>query len=426
MTNAHPAFRQAEKHFKNRATHALPALRNVPPALCRPVLDLSRPDSCEDDEVWLAGWWGRAYEPPVTGQRPRKTKERPRGERAPHPNHEAEGVRSISLADGKIGYVVSDGCVLIPGHFDTAAQEALLTASLAEYTRPPNPLSLDTHYALPINMFELYASAPDRPVLPRHLELDEDERASRTEEAQRTAGTRPLIETAPAFTMGFDEVKRRNATWTGDAMSLKAGTKSVGALMKEIRWANLGWVYQWSTKSYDFSTDTPIPFPPDLAKQCREVVNIVPWDQVYAGTEAENTPNFAAWSEDYEPDTGIVNFYQLNDTLMAHVDRSELDNSRPLVSISLGHAALFLLGSGDRADPPRPLILRSGDVLIMSGRGRQAYHGVPRILEDSLPAHLRPREDDSPTLAAVKRWISTARINVNARQVFPPGFKPVA
>lgn len=127
---------------------------------------------------------------------------------------------------------------------------------------------------------------------------------------------------------------------------------------------------------------------------------------------------------------------------MAHVDRSELDNSRPLVSIScvhpsllqrpssrvradarLGHAALFLLGTGDRADPPRPLILRSGDVLIMSGPGRQAYHGVPRILEDSLPSYLRPKEGDTPTLAAAKRWISTARINVNARQVFPPGFR---
>lgn len=34
------------------------------------------------------------------------------------------------------------------------------------------------------------------------------------------------------------------------------------------------------------------------------------------------------------PDTGIVNFYQMKDSLMAHVDRSELDNSRPLVSIS--------------------------------------------------------------------------------------------
>jgi alkylated DNA repair protein alkB family protein 1 len=135
---------------------------------------------------------------------------------------------------------------LIPRYFDGAQQEALLTASLAEYTRPPNPLSLDTHYALPPNMFELYASAPDTPVLPRHLELDETERAARAEEAQRTAGTRPLIETAPAFTMGFDEVKRRNATWTGDAMSLKAGTKSVEALMKEMRWGNLGWVYQVS------------------------------------------------------------------------------------------------------------------------------------------------------------------------------------
>jgi hypothetical protein len=29
-------------------------------------------------------------------------------------------------------------------------------------------------------------------------------------------------------------------------MSLKAGTKSVEALMKEMRWGNLGWVYQVS------------------------------------------------------------------------------------------------------------------------------------------------------------------------------------
>ena len=34
------------------------------------------------------------------------------------------------------------------------------------------------------------------------------------------------------------------------------------------------------------------------------------------------------------PDTGIVNFYQTRDTLMGHVDRSELDPYRPLISIS--------------------------------------------------------------------------------------------
>jgi len=42
---------------------------------------------------------------------------------------------------------------------------------------------------------------------------------------------------------------------------------------------------------------------------------------------------------------------------------------------SLGHSAIFLLGSSSRNDPPTPMILRSGDLLIMSGRGRQSYHG---------------------------------------------------
>lgn len=39
----------------------------------------------------------------------------------------------------------------------------------------------------------------------------------------------------------------------------------------------------------------------------------------------------AGWTA---PDTGIVNFYQTKDTLMGHVDRSELDPYRPLISIS--------------------------------------------------------------------------------------------
>jgi alkylated DNA repair dioxygenase AlkB len=35
-----------------------------------------------------------------------------------------------------------------------------------------------------------------------------------------------------------------------------------------------------------------------------------------------------------EPDAGIVNFYQTKDTLMGHVDRSEICATSPLVSIS--------------------------------------------------------------------------------------------
>jgi alkylated DNA repair protein alkB family protein 1 len=101
----------------------------------------------------------------------------------------------------------------------------------------------------------------------------------------------------------------------------------------------------------------------------------------------------------------------------------------------LGHACIFLLGTSSRADPPIPLILRSGDVLVMAGRGRQAYHGVPRIMEGTLPSHFaridmlgdeaEPAEEENEEAVidrAVREWMQTARINVNVRQVFPPGF----
>lgn len=41
----------------------------------------------------------------------------------------------------------------------------------------------------------------------------------------------------------------------------------------------------------------------------------------------------------------------------------------------LGHAGVFLLGGTTRQTPPIPIVLRSGDVLVMAGRGRKCYHG---------------------------------------------------
>jgi len=107
---AHPAFRLAEKHFKNRATRSLPALRDLPPEICQRVLDLSRPENADDDEVYTAGWWGESYTAaPRNSRRGRgKGKERARGER-PELDLAAEGVERVVLADGKVGYVVSEG-----------------------------------------------------------------------------------------------------------------------------------------------------------------------------------------------------------------------------------------------------------------------------------------------------------------------------
>jgi alkylated DNA repair protein alkB family protein 1 len=133
-----------------------------------------------------------------------------------------------------------------------------------------------------------------------------------------------------------------------------------------------------------------------------------------------------------------VNYYQQKDTLMGHVDRSEVCATAPLVSISyapsifhgssahqanrLGLSAIFLIGGTDRNTKPYALVLRSGDVMIMAGpRCRRAYHGVPRILEGSLPAHLASREGDWEPYA---KYLNSARINVNVRQVFPKDFDP--
>jgi len=46
---------------------------------------------------------------------------------------------------------------------------------------------------------------------------------------------------------------------------------------------------------------------------------------------------------------------------------------------SLGNAAVFLIGGNSRDVDPVPILLRSGDVVIMSGPAcRRAYHGIPQ------------------------------------------------
>ena len=71
----------------------------------------------------------------------------------------------------------------------------------------------------------------------------------------------------------------------------------------------------------------------------------------------------------------IVNFYHLDSMLCGHFDDAEqTTTSFPLVSISLGCSAVFLIAPSKDVDPV-PLLLRSGDVVIMSGPSRNYYHG---------------------------------------------------
>ncbi|MEL6196533.1 MAG: alpha-ketoglutarate-dependent dioxygenase AlkB, partial [Pseudomonadota bacterium] len=49
------------------------------------------------------------------------------------------------------------------------------------------------------------------------------------------------------------------------------------------------------------------------------------------------------------------------------------------VSISLGDPARFRLGGLTRKGPTTSIVLRSGDVVVMGGASRLAYHGIDHL-----------------------------------------------
>ena len=62
-----------------------------------------------------------------------------------------------------------------------------------------------------------------------------------------------------------------------------------------------------------------------------------------------------------------------------HQDKDEGDFSWPVVSVSLGDDALFRIGNVTRGGSTESVWLTSGDVVVMGGDARLAYHGVDRI-----------------------------------------------
>ena len=62
-----------------------------------------------------------------------------------------------------------------------------------------------------------------------------------------------------------------------------------------------------------------------------------------------------------------------------HQDKDEAAFDAPVVSISLGDSAKFRIGGRERSDKTTSFDLHSGDVLVMGGASRLAYHGIDRI-----------------------------------------------
>jgi DNA oxidative demethylase len=91
----------------------------------------------------------------------------------------------------------------------------------------------------------------------------------------------------------------------------------------------------------------------------------------------------AIWDElgeyAHPPQACLINFYGPAAKMGLHQDRDEEDFDAPVVSVSLGDACLFRVGGLKRGDPSHSFRLSSGDVLVLAGAGRLAFHGVDRI-----------------------------------------------
>ena len=203
----------------------------------------------------------------------------------------------------------------------------------------------------------------------------------------------------------------------------------------KLSFATTGYHYDWTARAYVEECQSPMPKVMDRLG-C-----------IFAQLDERDE------HEAFTASASIVNYYTTKSNMGGHRDDLELDFTRPVVSISLGLPAVFLLGGKTKDDDNVvPILVRPGDVMLLAGESRLCYHGMARVIpmDVSLPsprqsiggadtsefqiqslneignddctsnlekALIMPKSD----LEAVETFLSRHRININVRQVLPHG-----
>jgi len=93
-----------------------------------------------------------------------------------------------------------------------------------------------------------------------------------------------------------------------------------------------------------------------------------------------------------DADICILNYYDADGRMGLHQDKDEgaraIAAGVPVVSVSIGDTARFLIGGTRRREPVDAVLLESGDAFVFGGPARLIYHGVSRILPGSGPPEL--------------------------------------
>lgn len=195
------------------------------------------------------------------------------------------------------------------------------------------------------------------------------------------------------------------------------------ALQKKLRWMTLGGQYDWTKKVYPemASSGTPADGNDEDEQRRDRPEDVPPFPE-------DLKRLIQALFPDITPEAAISNFYSPGDRLSPHRDISE-KSSKGLVSISIGCDALFLCGlqrlptsdtSVNAEDDGRDNVLlvrvKSGDVLVMNGESRWAWHAVPKVIPGTCPEWLRAWPGSSA--GEWEGWMGGKRVNLNVRQMW--------
>ncbi|MEL7296637.1 MAG: alpha-ketoglutarate-dependent dioxygenase AlkB [Pseudomonadota bacterium] len=108
-----------------------------------------------------------------------------------------------------------------------------------------------------------------------------------------------------------------------------------------------------------------------------------PWPAMPASwRDTANRAASVAGFSDFVPNACLINRYLPGNRMTAHQDKNERDFSRPVVTVSTGLPAEFLVWGAERAGSPIGVPVYDGDVLVMGGPARMHFHGVKTVQPD--------------------------------------------
>ena len=268
-----------------------------------------------------------------------------------------------------------EGAHIIVGVLERKQQVELAYLSLSESLAPPNRTNLHCHYTSQEiesklqniwledgpQLDELIIADPDSE---SHSHLQASEVDTVFAVASASASANPSISGAPNAKASTKAVKKSSLNCVPPQIPAKL-------TLSKLRWATLGYQYDWASRSYTESAYVPFP--------------------IQLGELSAHLANSCGEGYTITPQAGIVNFYPHGQVMGGHVDDGEEATECPVVSISLGPPCVFLLGGLTKDEEPAAVLLRSGDVIVLGGEARLKFHGVPKVLVSSgPPKYLHP------------------------------------